>query len=151
MHYDAFPQRRSEKADDAIMDQKNPGNEPQQEKTYPGQPFGNMENNRCKRNLDSKLRRCVVAGESPRTVAGIRLFRRVTARGGYSSMMPRFRPIVTAWVWSLAPSLERIFLTCPLTVSSSGNANKLIADQLSITEPEPAAQSLPHIWTMSFH
>jgi len=32
--------------------------------------------------------------------------------------MPRFTPIMEAWVRSLAPSLERMFLTRPLTVSS---------------------------------
>lgn len=38
--------------------------------------------------------------------------------GTYSSMIPRFNPIIAAWVRSLAPSLERMFLTRPLTVSS---------------------------------
>ena len=33
-------------------------------------------------------------------------------------MIPRFSAIVTAWVRSLAPSFERIFLTWNLTVSS---------------------------------
>jgi hypothetical protein len=33
-------------------------------------------------------------------------------------MMPRFKPIIAACVRSLAPSLERMFLTRPLTVSS---------------------------------
>src|SRR5258707_15666485 len=33
-------------------------------------------------------------------------------------MMPRFSPIVTAWVRSLAPSLARMFLMWPFTVSS---------------------------------
>jgi hypothetical protein len=32
-------------------------------------------------------------------------------RGGYKSMIPRFSAIVTACVRSLAPSLERMFLT----------------------------------------
>ena len=32
-------------------------------------------------------------------------------RVNYNSMIPRFSPIVTAWVRSFAPSLERIFLT----------------------------------------
>jgi hypothetical protein len=32
-------------------------------------------------------------------------------RGVYKSMIPRFSPIVTAWVRSFAPSLVRIFLT----------------------------------------
>ena len=33
-------------------------------------------------------------------------------------MIPRFSPIVTAWVRSLAPSLDRMFPTWLLTVSS---------------------------------
>src|SRR5262249_47229126 len=37
---------------------------------------------------------------------------------GYRSMIPRFKPIVTAWVRSFAASLARMFLTWPLTVSS---------------------------------
>ncbi len=32
--------------------------------------------------------------------------------------MPRLRPIVAAWVRSLALSLARVFFTCPFTVSS---------------------------------
>ena len=36
----------------------------------------------------------------------------------YSSMIPLFNPIMAAWVRSLAPNLERMFLTRPLTVSS---------------------------------
>lgn len=36
----------------------------------------------------------------------------------YSSMIPRFRPIMAAWVRSLAPNLERMDLTRLLTVSS---------------------------------
>jgi hypothetical protein len=32
-------------------------------------------------------------------------------RGGYNSMIPRFNPRVTAWVRSLAPSLERMLFT----------------------------------------
>ena len=33
-------------------------------------------------------------------------------------MIPRFSPMVTAWVRSLAPSLARMFFTWPFTVSS---------------------------------
>ena len=33
-------------------------------------------------------------------------------------MIPRFSPIVTAWLRSLAPSLESIFVTWLLTVAS---------------------------------
>src|ERR1700739_428945 len=36
----------------------------------------------------------------------------------YNSMIPRFKAAVTAWVRSLTPSLERMLLTWPLTVSS---------------------------------
>ncbi len=36
----------------------------------------------------------------------------------YNSIIPRFNPIMAACVRSLAPNLERIFLTRPLTVSS---------------------------------
>src|SRR5215472_11709095 len=38
--------------------------------------------------------------------------------GSHSSIIPRFNPIVTAWVRSLALSLARMFETCRLTVSS---------------------------------
>jgi hypothetical protein len=40
------------------------------------------------------------------------------AGGNYSPMIPRFNPIIAACVRSLAPNLERMFLTRPLTVSS---------------------------------
>ena len=43
-------------------------------------------------------------------------------------MIPRFSAMVTACVRSLAPSLERMFLTWPLTVSSV--IPELIGDQL---------------------
>jgi hypothetical protein len=33
-------------------------------------------------------------------------------------MIPRFKPIIAAWVRSFAPNLERMFLTLPFTVSS---------------------------------
>ena len=36
----------------------------------------------------------------------------------YMSMMPRFTPIMAAWVRSLAPNLDKMFLTRLLTVSS---------------------------------
>ena len=38
--------------------------------------------------------------------------------GHQISIIPRFRPMVTAWVRSFAPSFARMFLTWPLTVSS---------------------------------
>ena len=38
--------------------------------------------------------------------------------GGHNSIIPRFSAMVTAWVRSLALSLERMFLTWPFTVSS---------------------------------
>ena len=33
-------------------------------------------------------------------------------------MIPRFKPIIAAWVRSLAPSLERMLRTCTFTVAS---------------------------------
>src|SRR5580704_16455121 len=57
---------------------------------------------------------------------------------GYSSIMPRFNAIVTACVRSLAANLERIFFTCPLTVSS------VIARSLAISLlASPEALQLP--------
>ena len=41
-----------------------------------------------------------------------------TLSSDYSSMMPRFNPMVTAWVRSFAPNLSRMFFTRLLTVSS---------------------------------
>ena len=41
-------------------------------------------------------------------------------------MIPRFRPIATAWVRSLAPSLERMFLTWLFTVSSVSESSAAI-------------------------
>ena len=38
--------------------------------------------------------------------------------GNYSSMIPLFKPIIAAWVRSLAPNFERMFLTRLFTVSS---------------------------------
>ena len=40
------------------------------------------------------------------------------ASGNYSSMIPLFNPIIAAWVRSLAPNFERMFLTRLFTVSS---------------------------------
>src|SRR5258707_12111803 len=72
-----------------------------------------MENSRCREGLNDKVRESAAQSNPQKTGVGIHLF-----RGGYSSMVPRFSPIVTAWVRSFAPSFERMFLTCPLTVSS---------------------------------
>ena len=52
-------------------------------------------------------------------------------------MIPRFTPIIAAWVRLFAPNLEMIFLTRPLTVSS------VIESWLPISLlPFPAAISL---------
>ncbi len=79
----------------------------------PGQPLGNMENSRCREDLNDQVMRTSSAPNPQKPGLGYTSF-----EGGYSSMIPRFSPIVTAWVLSFAPSLERMFLTCPLTVSS---------------------------------
>ena len=43
---------------------------------------------------------------------------RGAARENYNSMIPLFSPIIAAWVRSLAPNFERMFLTRLFTVSS---------------------------------
>ncbi len=82
-------------------------------RALPGQPSGNVANNRCRIILNREDKHSARRFESPKTGARIFLF-----GGVYSSMIPRFRARVTAWVRSLAPSLERMLLTCVLTVSS---------------------------------
>ena len=47
-----------------------------------------------------------------------RLQTRVWGGRHQNSMIPRFNPIIAAWVRSLAPSLDRMLRTCPLTVST---------------------------------
>ena len=59
-------------------------------------------------NLDASIRQ-----SKPQNGFARSLFRVI-----YSSMIPRFSPIVTAWVRSFATSLRRMFLTRLLTVSS---------------------------------
>jgi hypothetical protein len=53
---------------------------------------------------------------NPRKAPTAYLFRGMSL--DYGSMIPRFSPIVTAWVRSLAPSLERMFLMWLFTLSS---------------------------------
>ena len=79
----------------------------------PGKPFGNMEKRRCRADLVGKDRVPIRVRDSLITGVQIHPF-----GGVYSSMIPRFSAIVTAWVRSLAPSLDKILLTWPLTVSS---------------------------------
>jgi hypothetical protein len=81
-------------------------------RALPGQPLGNMENSRCRVNLRLSVRG-VQRYRIPKTWDA-----KATLSRGYKSMMPRFSPMVTAWVRSFAPSFERMFLTWPLTVSS---------------------------------
>jgi hypothetical protein len=83
----------------------------------PGQPLANVENSRCKtlphrhrRRIAMKSKRLKVGGGHP-TFGGDQ-FR------DHSSMMPRFRPIVTAWARSLAPNLDSMFVTWLFTVAS---------------------------------
>lgn len=68
----------------------------------PGQPFGNAENRRCTKG---SLR------HSQRTQNGQKKGHFSFFWRAYSSMIPRFNPIVTAWARSFAPSLERILET----------------------------------------
>ena len=79
----------------------------------PGQPLANVENSRCKnylrpdrKRIATKSKRLKVGGGDP------------TFGGDHSSMMPRFRPIVTEWARSLAPNLDSIFVTWLFTVAS---------------------------------
>jgi hypothetical protein len=71
----------------------------------PGQPLGNMENSRCTGASTTRL------GEAQRSRIPKNRGSNTPLSRGYSSMIPRFSPIVTAWVLSFAPSLERMFLT----------------------------------------
>ena len=55
-------------------------------------------------------------------------------------MMPRFTPIMAAWVRSFAPNLERMFRTWPFTVSSltdSCSAISLLASPCAISRKHP--------------
>ena len=83
-----------------------------QRRPIPGQPLAKVENKRCRNSSLFRLRGPSDA-RNPRTGFAGSLFRVI-----YSAMIPRFSPIVTAWVRSFAPSLSRMFLTRLLTVSS---------------------------------
>ena len=78
----------------------------------PGQPSGKVENRLCRVPHPNVRNGARIVGTPKRYRAD------PSFEGRYSSMIPRFNPIVTAWVRSLARSLERMFLTWPLTVSS---------------------------------
>jgi hypothetical protein len=83
-----------------------------QRRPTPGQPFAKVENKRCNRTSPSQVKTSIRRFESLERVG------RFTLSSDQSSMIPRCNPIVTAWVLSLAPSLSRMFLMRPLTVSS---------------------------------
>ena len=83
----------------------------------PGQPSGKVENSRCRQDPLTEDTESDTGFESLKYGVGLPLFRGGIA-GCYSLMIPRFSPMVTAWVRSLALSLERMFLTWPFTVSS---------------------------------
>jgi hypothetical protein len=83
-----------------------------QRRPIAGQPLAKVENKRCRNSSRFRLRG-PSEDRNPRTGFAGSLFRVI-----YSSMIPRFSPIVTAWVRSFAPSLRRMFLTRLLTVSS---------------------------------
>jgi hypothetical protein len=91
----------------------NPVSSRRSRRPMPGQPSANVENSRCNPHLFSayEIRNSI---ETRETGNGASPF-----WGIYSSMIPRFRAIVTACVRSLAPSFERIFVMWLLTVSSA--------------------------------
>jgi len=68
----------------------------------PGQPFGNVENRRCKK---ASLR------HSQQTQNGQKECHFPLFQGIYISMIPRLNPIETAWARSFAPSFESILAT----------------------------------------
>jgi len=74
--------------------------------------------------LDVTSFRCCRGESKPQIESGSSLFRVLRfmawkqAGWNYSSMIPLFKPIIAACVRSLAPSLERMFLTRLFTVSS---------------------------------
>src|SRR5580658_9757911 len=71
----------------------------------PGQPSGNVEK-RCRERPTPNGNGSYAGSRRPKERVYRPLF-----RGVYKSMIPRFSPIVTAWVRSLARSLMRILLT----------------------------------------
>jgi hypothetical protein len=86
----------------------------------PGQPLAKFENSRC-REITSGSKGKVISRQPKQSKVG----RNCPTFGGYltrwqiySWMIPRFNAIVTAWTRSLAPSLERMFVTWLLTVAS---------------------------------
>ena len=94
-------------------------------KPTPGQPPANVEYKRRKAHPSRRYQfRCCRVESKPQIEPGMSLFRVLRLGcgsrlgGTYSSMIPLFRPIIAAWVRSLAPSLERMLLTRLLTVSS---------------------------------
>jgi len=72
-----------------------------EEDLLPGQPLGNMENSRCREASTTGLGKAQ-GSRIPKNRGWDTPLSR-----GYSSMIPRFSPIVTAWVRSFAPSFER--------------------------------------------
>jgi hypothetical protein len=81
----------------------------------PGQPSGNAEKSRCTRGPVFRLRAVCETWNPEKWLRRTPLSGYHNGHGQplvlYRSMIPRLRPMVTACVRSLAPSLARIFLT----------------------------------------
>ena len=71
----------------------------------PGQPFGNVENKRCKKDPDPAWGIRNTSQNRQKEV------RSSIFQGISSSIIPRFSPIVTAWARSLAPSFASMLAT----------------------------------------
>src|SRR5262249_37425893 len=97
---------------DRTIHQRRTGDQAQDQQSCAGQSCGKGREEPPQRYPGGQYETCGVTGSPGRVVA---VPFRVT---GYSSMIPRLSPIMAAWVRSLAPSFERMFLTRPFTVSS---------------------------------
>jgi hypothetical protein len=78
----------------------------------PGQPLAKFEKSRCKVPPIQADRK-----ESRNEIETARGWRRQSYFWG-RSIMPRFRPIVTAWARSFAPNFDRMLVTWLFTVAS---------------------------------
>jgi hypothetical protein len=87
------------------MDQNSSCDQPQQEKSSPRPTVGEHGEESLQGNLNDQSRLAAARIESPKTGVARHPF-----RGGHSSMIPRFSPMVTACVRSFAPNLERMLL-----------------------------------------
>jgi hypothetical protein len=82
----------------------------------PGQPCANVEK---RRRRSVPLQACHSAASRTSPLGSVRPLFWVPSKPALQDwIMPRLTPIIAACVLSVAPSLERIFLTRPLTLSS---------------------------------